>query len=119
MGSHMMQQKENIDKKMLYRQNKKDFEDTILKDEESSVMITNESSENTIVSRLQEQIDQLQQEKESLKIDNVCLQQQNHELKNKIDDVAMHFPKTSVLLGKNPEEYRKQKGVKIKLKRRK
>ena len=83
--------------------NKKDFEDTILKDEESSVMITNESSENTIVSRLQEQIDQLQQEKESLKIYNICLKKQNHELKNKTDNIPMHFPKTSVLLGKNPE----------------
>jgi len=115
----MIQQKENIDKKNLTRENKTTLADADFGIEESSVMITSKSSGDTVVSRLQEQIDQLQQEKESLKIDKVCLQQQNHDLKNKIDDVAMHFPKTSVLLGKNPEEYKKQKGLKIKLKRRK
>jgi cupin superfamily acireductone dioxygenase involved in methionine salvage len=119
MGSHMIQQRENINKKQLTQENKTTLAEDDVEIEESSVMITSGSSGDTVVSRLQEQINQLQQEKESLKIDKVCLQQQNHELKNKIDDVAMHFPKTSILLGKNPEEYKKQKGLKIKLKRRK
>lgn len=114
----MIKQKENIDKKSLTRENEKNLAEDDFGIEESSVMITSGSSGNTVVNRLQEQINQLQQEKESLEIDNVCLKQRNHELKNRIDDVATHFPKTSILLGKKPKKVR-GKGFKITLKKNK
>lgn len=107
MGLHMKTQNnisndENIEDKMVSSSKKIGMDDT------NSRMITDDISENNLVSRLQQQIEQLQEEKESLKIDNVCLQQQNYELKNRIDDVATHFPKTSILLGKKPVEQKNQ-----------
>lgn len=110
---------ENNNKERFKNDYKEIVEDFHIDNHESSVMINDESTNQPVVSRLQQQIDQLQQEKESLEIDNVCLKQQNHELKSRIDDVATHFPKTSILLGKKPEQVKKKKGLKINLKRNK
>ena len=109
----------SIDKKQLTPKEHFFSEEMVSEPNETSTMISEDSTNESVISRLQQQIDQLQQEKESLEIDNVCLKQQNHELRNRIDDVAIHFPKASILLGKKPEETGRKAGIKIKLKKRK
>ena len=44
----------------------------------------------------------LEWEAESLRIDKICLEQKNHELQTRIDDLAKYYPSASVLLGKSP-----------------
>jgi cupin superfamily acireductone dioxygenase involved in methionine salvage len=109
----------SIDKKQLTPEEQFFSNEMVSEPDETSTMISDDNTNQSIVSKLQQQIDQLQQEKESLEIDNVCLKQQNHELKNRIDDVATHFPKASILLGKKPEDTKRKTGLKIKLKKRK
>ena len=116
MGSHMRMNL-NSDKKQR-RQEEQFFSDDVLHDDkESSVMISDQQPNHTVISSLQEQIEQLEQEKKSLEIDNICLKQKNHELENRIDDVATHFPKASILLGKNPDDKKPKKRLKIKFKK--
>lgn len=113
----MEKQKELFHKEKKESNINEDFsEQMISKDDDSSVMISEDQSNQGVVSKLQQQIEQLEQEKESLKIDNVCLKQKNHELETRIDDVALQFPKTSILLGKKPVEQKKKKGLNLSLK---
>lgn len=51
---------------------------------------------------IERQISLLEWEAESLRIDKVCLEQKNHELQTRIDDLAQQYPSASVLLGKTP-----------------
>ncbi|MBS3778121.1 MAG: hypothetical protein KGY50_02370 [Candidatus Thermoplasmatota archaeon] len=116
----MKNQKELFDKEKKENSINDNFSEQMMnEDDDSSVMISEDYSDQSMVSKLQQQIEQLEQEKESLKIDKVCLKQKNHELKSRIDDVATHFPKTSVLLGKKPVDQKKKKGLNLGLKIRK
>jgi hypothetical protein len=92
-------------------------DDISANDKEMSVMISDNKADQSVISKLQQQIEQLEHEKKSLEIDNVCLRQQNDNLKDKIDDVATHFPKASILLGKNPDETKRKKSLKIRFKK--
>ena len=92
-------------------------DDIAANNEEMSVLITDNKADQSVISKLQQQIEQLEHEKKSLEIDNVCLRQKNDELKGRIDDVANHFPKASILLGKNPIETKRRKSLKIRLKK--
>jgi len=56
-----------------------------------------------IVTTLKEDINKLEQQIESLKIDNACVKNENMELKKKIDDLADMFPSAVTILGKTPE----------------
>lgn len=117
MGLHMRMDL-NSDKRKQRKQEDQFFCDDIAgNDKEMSVMISNNQEDHTVISKLQQQIEHLEHEKKSLEIDNVCLRQKNDELEDRIDDVANHFPKASILLGKNPVEKKRKKGLKIKFKK--
>lgn len=117
MGSHMRMDL-NSDKRKQRKQEDQFFcDDIATNDEEMSVMIPDNKADQSVISKLQQQIEQLEHEKKSLEIDNVCLRQHNDELKDRIDDVATHFPKASILLGKNPDETKPKKSLKIRFKR--
>ena len=117
MGLHMRIDL-NSDKRKQGRQEEPFFfEDIAANDDEKSVMISDNQADQSVISKLQQQIEQLEHEKKSLEIDNVCLRQKNDELKGRIDDVANHFPKASILLGKNPIETKRRNSLKIRLKK--
>lgn len=112
----MNNQKELFNKKKENSSNDDFSEQMMNEDDDSSVMISEDQPHPGIFSKMQQQIEQLEQERESLKIDNVCLKQKNHELKSRIDDVATQFPKTSILLGRKPVDKKKKKGLNLGLK---
>ncbi len=89
-----------------------ELHDDFFENKDQSMMVSNECDQSTSVSSsLQQQLERLQKEnqylkqaKDSLEIDNVCLEQKNQELKSRIDDFATYYPKASILLGKKPNK---------------
>jgi predicted transcriptional regulator len=118
MGLHMKKQGHVFNQENRKKGND-DLTEEIDTNNHSSVMITENQIAGSTISKLQQQIEQLEQEKESLRIDNVCLQQQNHELQTRIDDVATHFPKTSILLGKKPDAHQRKNKLNLRFTKRK
>jgi hypothetical protein len=98
-----------------------------LKNKNQSMMVSDKDDQSTSVSlSLQQQLERLQKEneylkqtKDSLEIDNVCLEQKNKELKSRIDDFATYYPKASILLGKKPTNHQTNNKLKTILRREK
>ncbi len=84
--------------------------DLVLNSGEETIQ-TGTSSLDHQLKQLQQENELLKQENKTLEIDNICLEQKNWELTTRIDDLATHYPKASVLLGKNPEQHRKQNWI--------
>lgn len=91
----------------------------------SSIMTQSDQPNRTVMSQLQEQIDRLQNENESLKekmnsmeIDNVCLEHKNAVLESRIDDLAIQYPQASILLGRKPVESQKSRLLNLKFRKK-
>ena len=73
----------------------------------------NKEQNNEIVTTLKENVQTLEKQNKSLKIDKICLMQENKNLKTRIDDLAQLYPSAIALLGKASEsrQIRKNKWI--------
>jgi hypothetical protein len=55
------------------------------------------------IESLQNENTLLEKERETLEINNICLKQNNYELRSRIDDLVEKYPSASILMGKTPE----------------
>jgi hypothetical protein len=71
--------------------------------------LSNDKSEDKSVTKLRKNLEKIEIEKrelenknKSLEIDNICLQQQNRNLEERIDDLMDLYPSAVALLGRTP-----------------
>ena len=62
----------------------------------------NEKKDNEIVTTLKENVQELEKQRELMKIDYACLAGENKKLQTRIDDLAKLYPSAVTLLGKTP-----------------
>ena len=73
----------------------------------------NEEQNSEIITTLEENVQTLEQQRESLEIDYACLMRENKKLQTRIDDLAKMYPSAVILLGKTSgsRQLRKNKWI--------